>query len=167
MKKNYSLKDKPKKSLPSKTVVADTLGNVTYPLIVGGLIDYASGLNLLGIVTSRVSGIPLNVVSGRPYGWWREQTYKITNTKESSGKIRKTLTDLLAFNTFQVPLYAGLVALGSLVSEGHVDWNKVGHGASYLAEISPLIGPTMGIYMDSLRKVFGVKSAAEVGENNE
>ncbi len=155
-----------KETSKGKIALADTIGNVSYPLIVASAIDYASGLNLAGIVTARASSIPLNAVTGRPYGWWREQAYKLTGTKESSGKVRKTLTDLLAFNTFQVPLYASLVAFGSLVSEGQVDWNKVKHGATYLAEVSPFIGPTMGLYMDFIRKCFGVNSAAKMAENN-
>ncbi len=147
-----------------RTAVADTVGNVTYPLIVASAIDYASGLNLTGIVAARASGIPLNVATGRPYGWWREQVCRLTNTTEKSGRVRKTLADLLAFNTFQVPLYAGLVAFGSYVSEGKIDWEKAKNGATYLAGISPLIGPTMGLYMDLMRRFFGVSSAAKAAE---
>jgi len=42
-----------------------------------------------------------------------------------------------------------------------VDIEKVENGARYLATISPLIGPTMGWYMDGFRKIFRLKSAAE------
>jgi len=76
-------------------------------------------------------------------------------------KMRKNFADLLAFNTFQVPLYAAIVAFSSFVSEGNVDFEKVQDGAEYLAKLSILIGPTLGLYVDGCRKVFGVKSAAE------
>lgn len=144
-----------------KVAVVDTAGNITYSLIAGSILDYCAGLNLSGIVASRASATAINSVTGGPYGYWREKVFKTTRTNEKSGKIRKTLVDLLAFNTFQVPIYATAVAIGSLVSEGKIDMEKVQNGALYLATISPFIGPTLGWYMDGCRKIFGVKSAAE------
>ena len=76
-------------------------------------------------------------------------------------KARKTIVDLGAFNTFQVPLYGSAIAIGTLISEGRIDWEKVMKGSKNLAMISPLIGPTMGWYMDMFRGFFNIKSAAE------
>lgn len=148
---------------PSTTKIAsvDVAGNVCYSLIVGGALDYSAGLNLLGIIVSRISGTVTNAITGGPYGWWREKSFEITGTEEESSRARKTLADLLAFNTFQVPLYADMVAIGSYVSEGRVDMEKVENGAKYLATISPFIGPTMGYFIDAFRRVFGVKTAAQ------
>ena len=147
--------------LKRRAVLADTVGNNLYGLAVGGTLDYLAGLDAEGIAVSRFSGAIVNTISGAPYGWWREKAFQITGTKESSGKIRQTLVDLLAFNTFQTPLYALLVGIGSKFSEGDINWDKMGQGASYLALISPFIGPTMGWFMDGVRKVFRAKSAAE------
>jgi hypothetical protein len=149
------------KNSSKKTVLVDTAGNITYSLITGTLLDLSAGLDFYGIITSRATGTAINSVTGGAYGWWREQAYRITNTNNANGKIRKTIVDLLAFNTFQVPVYATSVAIGSLVSEGKVDWEKVKDGTAYLVTISPFIAPTMGWYMDWFRKLFGVKSAAE------
>lgn len=148
---------------PSKKKIGlvDTGGNITYSLLVGTVLDYCAGLNCAGIVASRASATAMNTVIGGPYGWWREWAYRVTKTTKESGKVRKTLVDLLAFNTFQVPVYAAAVAIGSFLSEGKVNWDKVQDGATYLATISPFIGPTMGWYLDHFRRLFGVKSAAE------
>lgn len=176
--------------------MVDTIGNITFSLIVGtGLDYYASGLRGWGIVTSRAYATGVNAATGGLYGMWRNLCFRITNTTEKEGGIyegikelyqkyqqkeeiknkenlvkkvaRSSLVDLLAFNTFQVPVYATAVAMGSLVSEGKVDWEKVQQGATYLAEISPLIGPAMGLYLDGFRKLFKVKTAAEqVYHNN-
>lgn len=140
---------------------ADTLGSVTYCITTGAALDAAAGLNLKGIIASRTSALLANALTGAPYGMWRNLMYKLTRTNDKSSHARKYLTDLLAFNTFQVPFYAGIIGLASLVSEGKVDLNKAEHGALYLAAISPFIGPTMGWYMDKVRKLFGAKSAAE------
>ncbi len=144
-----------------KIGLVDTLGNVSYSLGTGALLDTAAGLDLPGVIASRTTATAMNSVTGGPYGFWREKMYKWTNTNKDSSKLRKTLTDLLAFNTFQVPIYAIAVAAGSLASDGEIDYEKVANGARNLALISPLIGPTMGMWMDFLRKRFNVKSAAE------
>lgn len=144
-----------------KIAAVDIGGNITYGLVVGAMLDYSVGLNAAGILASRTYATAMNSVVGGPYGWWREKAFKVTNTNEESGKVRKTLVDLLAFNSFQVPMYATAIAVGSLLSEGSVDWEKVREGATNLAVISPLIGPTMGWYLDGFRRLFGVKSAAE------
>ena len=144
-----------------KVATVDIGGNVTYGLIVGTLLDYSAGLNLAGIVASRTYATMMNTVVGGPYGWWREKAFQVTKTNEEHSKPRKTLVDLLAFNTFQIPLYATALSIGSLISEGSIDAEKVRDGATNLAIISPLIGPTMGWYLDGFRKLFGVKSAAQ------
>ncbi|MDD5253985.1 MAG: L-alanine exporter AlaE [Candidatus Nanoarchaeia archaeon] len=161
-KEDLELKLKNSSATSTRKIAAvDTAGNITYSLVVGSVLDYWTGLNLAGIIASRASATAMNSVTGGPYGWWREKAFKIAKTSEESGRLRKTLVDLLAFNTFQVPIYAAAITIGSLFSEGKVDMEKVQNGATYLATISPFIGPTLGWYMDGCRKLFGVKSAAE------
>ena len=144
-----------------KEGLVDTLSNVTYPLILGGALDYASGLRGWGIVTSRVYATPINLLTGAPYGKWRNLLFKLTRTTDQNSKLRQSFVDLIAFNTFQAPLYSTAVAVGSLISEGSINWDKVKHGIEYLAMISPLVAPTLGMYIDGLRKLFKLKSASE------
>lgn len=142
--------------------IADTLGNMTASIAIGAPLDYVSGLHsAMGIVASRASATGLNAVTGGPYGWWREQVYRATGTRKESGWFRKGIADLIAFNTFQVPIYGAAVAVGSLCSEGRVDLDKVGMGMKNLAMMSPLVAPTMGLIMSGFRKMFGVKSVSE------
>ena len=144
-----------------KVGLVDTFGNVTYSLITGSILDYSAGLDLSGIMASRTSATGINTITGGLYGWWRENIFQVAKTNEESNKVKKWLTDLIAFNTFQVPIYALAVSLGSLFSEGRIDLEKVKDGAEHLAIISPLIGPTMGWYMDGFRKVFDIEPAAK------
>lgn len=145
----------------NKVGLVDTFGNVTYSIMTGTILDYSAGLNFSGIMVSRISATGINALTGGLYGWWREKLFQKTKINETSGRIKRGLIDLLAFNTFQVPIYATAVALGSLASEGKIDLEKVKDGAENLALISPLIGPTMGIYMDGFRKIFGIEPAAK------
>jgi len=141
--------------------MVDTAGSVTYSLMVGSGLDYVAGLSLSGIIASRVSATVANVVTGAPYGMWRDYVFEKTNTRSECGTVRKSVVELIAFNTFQVPIYAVGIMIGTFVSEGEVNWATVQEGSEYLAMISPLIGPTMGWYMDGFRRMCGVKSAAE------
>lgn len=163
MKKESSLERNLEKDNHSfkKIALEDTLGNVTYSLIAGGALDYFVGLNFQGIIASRLSATGINLVTASPYGFWREKVFKLSKTNEKSTRIRKALTDLFAFNTFQVPVYATVISIGSFISEGKVNLEEVRDGSIYLATISPLIGPTSGWYMDKIRKLVGVKSAVE------
>lgn len=144
-----------------KVALVDIWGNITYSLFTGTLLDYSAGLSIGGILASRTSATGINALTGGVYGWWREKVFQVTKTNENSSKIKNGLTDLIAFNTFQVPVYAAAVSLGSLASEGEVDLEKVKEGAKNLVMISPLIGPTLGMYMDWVRKRWGIEPAAK------
>ena len=148
-----------------KESLVDTMGLVSYSLVVGAGMDYSAGLRGFGILASRAYGTAINIPTGALYGKWRNFVYRKSRTTDKSSKLRKGVTELVAFNTFQVPLYATVIAVGSLASnllskgEFEIDIDKVFTGAEHLAMVSPLIGPTLGWYTEGLRKIFGLKSA--------
>ncbi len=143
------------------TGVIDTISNVTYSLVAGIILDYSSGLDARGILASRASATVINSATGGLYGTWRDFVFRITRTTKESGHIKKTIADLIAFNTFQVPVYALALTIGSLVQDEDIDYEKVLTGCRNLAIISPLIGPTLGWYMNRIRNLFGIKTPAE------
>ena len=156
-------KDEEKKRSRKESLV-DTAGLLTYSLIAGALTDYASGLRGVGILASRAYGTGINIPTAAPYGKWRNFLYEKTKTTDKSSKFKKYLTELLAFDTFQVPLYATVLSVGSLaynLSKGEfkIDFDKVERGTEILTAISPLVGPVMGLYMEGFRKLFKLDSA--------
>ena len=154
-------KKNPQKIQTIKIGAADTLGNIAYSLVTGGALDVLAGMNFIGVVGSRASATCINFVTAGAYGWWREIVCQTLKTTPESGKIKKFATHIFAFNTSQLPIYGAALAIGSLISDGHVDFDKVAHGVTYLFCISPLIGPSLGWFMDSIRKIFGIKPAEE------
>ncbi len=78
-----------------------------------------------------------------------------------TGKAQNYLVDLLAFNTFQVPVYVASLSVGSLVSQHRLNTDQVAYGAKTLMKISPLIGPSLGAFLDFSRKLFQLKSAPD------
>lgn len=174
----------------TKENVVYTVGNVTYSLITGTALDFYSGLTPFGVLCSRTYATGINSLTGALYENWRNYVFRkkdeILNSKPIQylkEKISKTrlsklgekkiiraapnvVANLFAFNTMQVPIYATAIALGTFISEGEINWQKVQNGAESLVKISPLIGPTMGWYNDIFRKMFGVKSAQEKAKSS-
>jgi hypothetical protein len=148
--------------LKDKETQVDTFSKVTYSLVTGILFDYfGAGYRGMEIFWSRTSATGINTVTGHPYQKWREGWYRLTKTKEESSKLRKGLVELGAFNTFETYVYGTALCIGSLASGGRIDFEKVREGMLGLIYLSPIIGPTLGWYMDGIRKIFGIRTAAE------
>ncbi|NQV90990.1 L-alanine exporter AlaE [Candidatus Woesearchaeota archaeon] len=148
-----------------KAALVDIGSNITYTTIIGAGIDAWTGLNLTGIVAARTASLGTVSLTSAPYGWWTEKVYQFTRTRENANFFRKRAVDLLSFNTFQIPVYMTVVAVGSFVSEGEINTEKVKNAAENLAILSPFIGPTLGVYMNICRKLFGIKTTAEGAYN--
>ncbi len=179
-----------------KKVAIDTGSRVAYSIVVGALIDYfKGGLTGWGIVGSRITATGINSVTSGPYGWWQDKWYgalkvipetktvkQVFNeknieqyfTKEkffeisqySARRGKQFITDMLAFNTFEPLVYGASNCIGQLVSTGDVDFQKVAEGMKFMVYISPFVAPTMRWTMQGARKLFGVKTSAELTQEN-
>lgn len=148
-------------TITKKETIVDTLGNVSYSLAVGTMLDWSAGLHVAGIIASRTSATAINAVTGGLYGKWRDAVFQCTRTNEESTQGRKYFTDLLAFNTFQTYVYAVGIAIGSIIDNGEINGWEIHEGMENLVMISPLIAPTLGSYMNWLRRRTNLYSAAE------
>ena len=101
------------------------------------------------MAADRLTAIPAMLLTGRPYGLWRDMIFRRTGALDF-GPIARTQTDTLAFLTFQVPVYAAILLFA---------------GASplqILAAISSalilmiLLGRPYGIYLDACRRLAGI-----------
>ena len=141
---------------------ADTLGKVTYSILVGTGLDYIqAGLRGMGIVTARASATVINTVTGSPYARWREGWYALTKTNDESSSMRQALVELGAFNTFETYIYGLSAGIGSLISTGTLYAEKIADGMVGLLYLSPIIGPTMGLWLNATCRIFNVKTVAE------
>lgn len=147
----------------AKTWLADSIANVIAPLIGGGLVDhYFSNVDSwrdlihVGLVRTAVNG-----ASGGVYGVWREGVFSITETDNYDNRLRQSMADMIAYNSFQVPLYQAILVAGTYLSVGEVDLEKVAQGTLFLLKGSIILGPGLGYVMDMFRGVFNIKSASE------
>ncbi|MBT7903161.1 L-alanine exporter AlaE [Candidatus Woesearchaeota archaeon] len=147
--------------------LVDTVGSFTYSLGVGIGIDIVAGLAVPGIVASRTSASIINILTGGVYGLWRDFVFKKTKTKKESPLIKKTITDFISFNTFQLPVYSIALTIGTAidyltgVKDSSFNLEHIVEGMKTLAILSPIIGPTMGLYLNLFRKLFGVSTPEE------
>ena len=144
-----------------KIYAVDTASNVTFSLAVGTLMDCLAGLTFTQVIASRSMMTGLNLGIGGPYGWYREKVFDLTRTKEDSSKFRKYISDLIAGETFMIPLYTSVIALATYVSEGEVNMEKVEAGARNIMIGLPFISPAFNYYIDRFRRWFGIKPGVE------
>jgi hypothetical protein len=115
--------------------------------------DVTDSLKARGIATI------VNAFTARPYGKYRDFIFKKLKTTKESGFWKKYFTDVLAFATFQAPLYAGILAVSGADPEG------VLAGSATITALSGFIGRPYGAYLDVLRKGCGLKPSYDLDEN--
>ena len=134
-------------------IVADVIAMVLFSTIIGMAIELLlSGLTLTQSLQSRLTAIPLNLITARPYGLWRDwvgRRFKV----ESGGQIRQAIADTLAFLLFQVPLYFGIL----LLSGAH--WKQALVACGTITLLSSFLGRPYGLWLDAIRRIFRVRSA--------
>lgn len=129
---------------------ADTFAMVVYCFAVGMLIEiFISGMSVEQSLSSRLLSIPVNMVIAWPYGIYRDAVMRLARriTPRSWGK---TLADVLAYITFQSPVYAAI-----LWSVG-ADMAQIMTAVSSNMVVSMLMGAAYGYFLDYCRRLFRV-----------
>jgi len=163
LKDELSLQSPLAEGISNKKVArVDKAGIISYYVVVGSIIDIASGLGAMGIAVARSVSISANsTILGKWYGMWREKVYKLLGTTEQSSKTRKYFTELIAYLPFRTPVYTVSNIVGNIIQEGKIDLKKALIGTLLFVAYSPAAAPLLGAYVDRLRRFFGIKSAAE------
>lgn len=92
--------------------VADTFAMVVYCSVVNMLIEiFLSGMTFEQSLSSRLVAIPVNIVIAWPYGLYRDAVMRFARRISPAGWV-KNLADVLAYVTFQSPVYVGHSADG-------------------------------------------------------
>lgn len=133
---------------------ADTFAMVVYCFVVGMLIEiFISGMSFPQSLSSRLVSVPVNILIAWPYGIYRDafmrQARRITARNWG-----KTLADVLAYVTFQSPVYAAI-----LWSVG-ADMSQIATAVSSNIVVSMLMGAAYGYFLDYCRRLFRVTGYA-------
>lgn len=129
--------------------IADTLAMVIFSFVTGMAIELLiAKMDIMQSLTSRVVAIPLNLVTARPYGLYRDFIVKRLNVKQ---RILKSLVDILIFVSFQVPVYIFVLLVAG------ADLEQIIKACSSVIMFFLVLGRPYGLFLDFLRKLFKAK----------
>ena len=87
----------------TRLFLADTVAMVVFSFATGMVIELLiAGLTLVQSLTSRVVAIPMNLITARPYGLYRDAIMKRIRIEN---KRLRSAVDILVFTSFQIPVY--------------------------------------------------------------
>ncbi|MFW0767313.1 L-alanine exporter AlaE [Trabulsiella odontotermitis] len=129
---------------------ADTFAMVVYCSVVNMLIEvFLSGMTFEQSLSSRLVAIPVNILIAWPYGMYRDVIMRQAKRLSPAGWM-KNLADVLAYVTFQSPVYVAI-----LLTVG-ADWHQIVAAVSSNIVISMLMGAAYGYFLDYCRRLFRV-----------
>lgn len=138
---------KTKSSATTKEYIADTVALILFFTTTGIINErLVAGMTWDQILHSRLIGGLLMVPVGRPYGIWRD--WMISR----AGKTRASqlFWDSLALMTFQVPIYAAIIAFSGASGDGLL---RGVLGATVMMMAS---GRPYGAFLNWIRRLFGL-----------
>jgi hypothetical protein len=136
--------------------VADTFAMVVYCSVVNMSIEiFLSGMSFEQSLSSRLVAVPVNILIAWPYGFYRDAIMRYARRVSPTGWM-KNLADVLAYVTFQSPVYVAI-----LLTVG-ADWHQIAAAVSSNIVVSMLMGAAYGYFLDYCRRLFRVSPYSQV-----
>jgi len=89
--------------------LADTIALISFTIVTGMFIEIAIvGMTVQQSIQSRILCQPINILTGRLYGVYRDKVIVQTG-KKLPAKGAQVIGDILAYITFQLPLYIAIL----------------------------------------------------------
>ena len=137
---------------PIRRFIVDTYAMISSSIAVGMANEmFITGMSLEQSLKSRAISIIPNMLLGRVYGEYRDWMLKKFKTSQESHWLKKSTADIIAFTSFNGPLYAGILALAG------ADSDQIITAVGSFTIMSPFLGRPYGLYLDWLRKFSGLK----------
>lgn len=133
-----------------RLTIIDTLTTVVFFTILASLTElYIAGMEPFEVLKTRLIMVPIMVLTGRPYGAWRDWFFA---TAQPTVLWSKSLIDGVAFLTFQLPVYGLTLWIAGAASDEIL---------TLLATTSMLmliVSRPFGLVLDAARTLSGVKA---------
>ena len=127
--------------------LADTTALILFFTTTGIINErFIAGMAWDQVLQARLLGALLMVPVARPYGLWRDWLMQ----RATRGRLSRLLWDSLALVSFQVPLYAVIIASSGASGSGLLRWT-LGAAAMML-----LLGRPYGAFLNGVRRLFGL-----------
>jgi hypothetical protein len=135
------------RSFRRRSFLADTLALILFFTTTGAINErFIAGMSWEQVFYARLLGAALMVPVGRPYGIWRD--WMMRHAGESH--ISKLMWDSLALISFQVPIYAAIIAVSGASGQGLL------FGILGAAIMMLVLGRPYGAFLNWVRRVFGL-----------
>lgn len=130
-----------------RAYIADTLALILFFTTTGIINErFIAGMTWEQVLHARLLGGALMIPVGRPYGIWRDWIMRYA--KET--RLSRLLWDSLALMSFQVPIYAAIIAFSGASGGGLL------RGVLGAAVMMLVLGRPYGAFLNWVRSLFGL-----------
>lgn len=139
-----------------RLTLIDTLATIVFFTIVASATElFIAGMEPREVLMTRAIMIPIMVLTGRPYGAWRDAIFGRTMPRNA---LTRTLIDILAFLSFQVPVYVlTLWIAGATLAEVLA---AVGSAIVFMV----LLSRPFGLFLEWLRRLAGAPARSPASD---
>lgn len=133
--------------------ILDTLATVLFFSVFAALSEsLVAGMPQREVFSTRLIMIPVMILTGRPYGLWRDLIFRYLSPKPG---INRILVDTLTFLSFQAPVYALTLLYAGATLEQMV--LAVGSAIFLMA----IVARPFGIFLEYCRRLGGIRKREE------
>jgi hypothetical protein len=133
-----------------RLTLVDTLSTILFFTILAALTElYVAGMEFADVLKTRLIMVPLMILTGRPYGVWRDWFFAGTKPTVSWSK---SLIDGLAFLTFQLPIY------GLTLWIAGADFDEIGTLLGSTAVLMLIVSRPFGLFLQAMRKLADIST---------
>jgi len=138
-----------------RSALTDTTALLLFSTATGAFVELVvAGLTLAQTVDARIVAVPAILLTARPYGIFRDWVFRVGRARKGTA-LRRTACDILAFVTFQVPVYAGILAFAGATSD------QIMRACASAVIILTIAGRPYGVFLDWFRRL--AKTVKETG----
>ena len=133
-----------------RLTLVDTLSTILFFTILAALTElYVAGMEPTDVLKTRLIMVPLMILTGRPYGVWRDWFFAGTKPTVSWSK---SLSDGLAFLTFQLPIY------GLTLWFTGADFDEISTLLGSTAVLMLIVSRPFGLFLQAMRKLADIST---------
>ncbi|MFD1882971.1 L-alanine exporter AlaE [Paracoccus pacificus] len=144
--------DTANRSTSARAYFADTLALILFFTTTGIINErFIAGMTWEQVFHARLLGGVLMIPVGRPYGMWRD--WMMRHAKKT--RLSRMLWDSLALMSFQVPIYAAIIAFSGATGGGLL------RGVLGAAVMMIALGRPYGAFLNWIRRLFGLPPGGE------
>jgi hypothetical protein len=126
-------------------MAADIISMTIFSFVLCFFIEvFIAGLPVLQSLQARTAAIPVNLITGRPYGCFRDWLFRRLRIERKT-PLKAVIGDTLAFVVFQVPLYVVVLLFAGAT------WKQIFVSSVFMTTIFSLAGRPYGLFLDLCR----------------